>query len=52
MQMRMVQQILPPGVKNGKETNLCSEVFGVACNGQECVRSGSEEDAVDSALVL
>ena len=50
--MRVLKQVLSPGVKNGKETNLCSEVFGVGGNSQHRVGRGSEENAIDGALVL
>src|SRR5207253_263954 len=48
----MVKQVLSPGVKNGKETDLRSKVFGVGGNSQHRVGRGSEENAIDGALVL
>ena len=29
MKMRMVKQVLSPGVKNAEESDLCTEVFGI-----------------------
>jgi hypothetical protein len=34
MEVGMVYQGLTPGVKNGEETNVSSQVFGVSGNGQ------------------
>ena len=48
----MVKQVLPPRVKDGKETNLRSKMFGIGGNSQHRVGRGSEEDAIDDALVL
>jgi hypothetical protein len=52
MQMRMVEQILSPGMKHGEETDFGAEVLGVGGNPQQGFRGGSEENAVDDALVL
>ena len=48
----MVKQVLPPRVKDGKETNLRAKMFGIGGNSQHRVGRGSEEDAIDDALVL
>src|SRR5437867_6735071 len=52
MEVGMVKQVLPPRVKDGKETNLRSKMFGIGGNSQHRVGRGSEEDAIDDALVL
>src|SRR5437870_486063 len=41
MEVGMVKQVLSPGVKNGKETDLRSKVFGVGGNSQHRVGRGS-----------
>src|SRR5437867_10494616 len=52
MEVGMVKQVLPPRVKDGKETNLRSKMFGIGGNSQHRVGRGSEENAIDGALVL
>ena len=48
----MVEQILAPGVKNGKETDLGAEMFGIGSNGAKRFGCGAEENAVYGSLVL
>jgi len=50
--VRMVQQVLAPGVQDREEADLGPQVFGVRGDGEECLRAGSEEDAVEDFLVL
>ena len=50
--VRMVQQVLAPGVQDREEADLGPQVFGVCGDGEECLRAGSEEDAVEDFLVL
>src|SRR5881628_3120953 len=52
MEVGMVKQVLPPRVKDGKETNFRSKMFGIGGNSQHRVGRGSEENAIDGALVL
>ena len=35
VQMGMQVQILAPGMEHGEEPNLCSQMFGVVCNGKQ-----------------
>src|SRR5882724_1862326 len=52
MQMWVVQQILPPGMKDGEEADLRTEMLRVRCNGFQRFRRGAEENTVDHFLVL
>jgi len=52
MDVGMVLQVLPPGVKHGEETDLRSEMFRIAGNREKGFRSGAEENAVDDLLVV
>ena len=52
MQMRMVQQILPPGVENGEEADFGAQMFGVAREGEQGFRSSAKENIVNRLLVL
>src|SRR4051812_42196775 len=52
MQMRVMQQVRPPGVEHGKEADLGAQVFGVGGDGPEGFGRGAEENAVDHLLVL
>jgi hypothetical protein len=52
MQMRMKDQSLPPGVKDGEKTDLGAEMLGVGRNSLQGVGGGPEENTVDNSLVL
>src|SRR5882724_10031880 len=52
MQMGMVKQILPPGVKDGKETDSRAEMLGIGSNSLKRLGSGPEENAVNCPFVL
>ena len=52
VQMRMMQQILPPGMQDGEETDLRSQMFRIAGNGQQGFRGGAEQNAVDRLFVI
>jgi hypothetical protein len=52
MQMRMMDQSLAPGVKNGEEADFGAEVFGVGGDKPQGFGGGAEENAVDGPLVL
>lgn len=52
MQMRMVDEILAPGVENGKETDLSAKMFGIGGNGLEGFSRGAKKNAVNSPFVL
>ncbi len=52
MQVRMMHQVLSPGMKHGEEADLCTQVFRIRSNRAEGLRNGSEQNAVDDLLVL
>lgn len=52
MQMRMMVQVLAPGVQHGEEANLGAEVLGIGGDGAQGLGGGAEEKAVDERLVL
>src|SRR5258708_7023232 len=52
VQMRVVHQVLPPGVQHGQETDLRAEVFWVGRDDAQGLRHGAEENIVDQWLVL
>src|SRR5580692_11352550 len=50
--MRMVQQVLPPRVQNGEESDLRSQMFGIAGDGIERMRGGPEQNIVNHFPVV
>ena len=52
MHVRMMQQVLTPGVEDGEEANLGAQMFGVPRDGEECLGGRAEENAVDYAFVV
>src|SRR2546428_13423434 len=52
MQMRMMKQILAPGVKNSKEADFSAEMLRIGRNGLERLSGSPEEKAVDGPLIL
>ena len=52
MQMGMMDERLAPGVQNGEEADLGTEVAVVRGYGAERLGDGSEEETVDDGLVL
>jgi len=52
MQMRMVHQVLPPGVENSQETNLRAEMLWIGGDPAQRLGHRPEQDIVDHGLVL
>ena len=52
MQMRMMKQVLAPGVQHGEEADLGAQVLGIGSDGAQGLGGGAEEQAVDERLVL
>ena len=48
----MMQQRLAPGVQHGDEADVSAEMLGVGGDGPEGSGGGSEQGAIDFALVL
>jgi hypothetical protein len=43
VQMRMMHQLLSPGVQDGKESDLGSQVLGIGSDGAQSLSGGGEE---------
>src|SRR5258708_6765772 len=52
MQVRVMLQVRPPGVKDGEEADLRTQMFGVGGYGSQSFGHGPEENAVNHLLVL
>jgi hypothetical protein len=52
MDMRMVMEVLSPGVKHGEEADLGTEMFGIGSDLEQGLGSGAQEKMVDNLLVL
>jgi hypothetical protein len=52
MQMRMIEQLLPPGVQHGEEADLGTEVLGIGGDRTQGLRGRAEQDVVDGCLVV
>ena len=52
MDMRMKFEFLIPGVQHAEETNLCTEMFGIASDFEKSFRTGTKQEIVDDLLVL
>ena len=52
MNVRVVQQILPPGVQHTKKADLRAQMLGVGGDGAQRLRRCPEQDIVDHGLVL
>ena len=50
--MRMQVQILAPGMEHGEEPDRCSQMFGVARNGEQSFGGGAKEEIVNGFLVI
>ena len=52
MDMGMKPDLLVPGVQHTAETNLCTEVSGIASDFEESFRAGTKQEIVDHLFVL
>jgi hypothetical protein len=52
MQMRMMLQILTPGMEQDNEANLGSQVLGSRCDRAQGLGGGVKQDVVDHGLIL
>jgi hypothetical protein len=52
MQMRMMLQILTPGVEDGDEADLRAQVLGSRCDRAQGLGGGVKQDVVDYGLIL
>jgi len=52
MDMGMKPELLVPGVQHTEETNLCTEVSGIASDFEKSFRAGTKQEIVDHLFVL
>ena len=52
MQVRMMEQVLAPGVEHGEKANLGAQVLGISGDSEQGLRRGSEQDAIELSLIL
>jgi len=52
MKVRVVMEVLPPGVQNRETGDLRTEVFRVSAEGQQGMGNGAKEHPVDDASIL
>ena len=52
MDMGMNIQFLAPGVQHTEETDLCTQMSGIASHLEKGFRTGTEQEAVEDFLVL
>src|SRR5664279_1169619 len=52
MHMRMMQESLPPGMENGEEPDLGTQVLRIGGDLQEGLGHGPEQQAINQGLVL
>lgn len=52
MQMRIMKQVLAPGVQHGEQADLGAQVLGIGGDDAQGLGGGAEEQAVDECLVL
>jgi hypothetical protein len=50
--MRMMEQVLTPGMQDGEEADLRSQVFGVGGHLEKSLRTGAEQEVINDLLVL
>lgn len=50
--VRVMEQVLAPGMKEGKEADPGAEVLGIGGDGQQRLRTGVEQKLVEAGLVL
>ena len=47
-----MEQVRAPGVEHGEKADLGAQVLGISADGEQGLRGGSEQDAVELPLVL
>jgi hypothetical protein len=52
MDMRMMLQLLIPGVEHAEEADLGAETFGIASEFEQRFRAESEEHVIDESFIL
>ena len=52
MQVGMMEQVLAPSVKYGEKADLGAKVLGISGDGEQGLRRGPEQDAIELSLIL
>jgi hypothetical protein len=52
MQVRMMKQVLTPGMEDSQESNLCSQVARIASYLLQGLGTGAEQEVIEDLLVL
>ena len=52
VEVGMMEQVLPPGMQDSKESNLCSKVARVLGYLLQGLRTGAEQEVIEDLLVL
>src|SRR5215471_4531013 len=52
MYVRMMQQVLSPGVQHAEKADLGAEMSGIGGDFQQCGGTGAEQEAVEQLLVM
>jgi hypothetical protein len=50
--MRVMKQVRSPSMEYSEESDLCAQVLGISGDGEQGLRRGLEQDAVDLSLIL
>ena len=50
--MRMMHQVLPPGVQQGEKPDACPQVTWIPSDRLQCFGDGLKQDCVDRSLIL
>ena len=48
----LFRSVLPPSVKYGEKADLGTQVFGISGDGEQGLRRGPEQDAIELSLIL
>ncbi len=50
--MGMMKQVRSPSMEYSEKADLCAQVLGLSGDGEQGLRRGLEQDAVDLSLIL
>jgi hypothetical protein len=48
----MMKQVRAPSMEHSEKTDLCAQVLGISGNGQQALRRGPEQNAIEPSLIL
>jgi hypothetical protein len=52
MPMRVVQQVLTPGVKHGKKADARPQMLRIGSDGEQGLGNGAQQESIEAALIL